>query len=62
MRTSAAFGGTDQGRTFTKSMMSRPAASIFRLSVSFTPSIHSMVSTRRAVASHRMAGVRTLGT
>jgi hypothetical protein len=43
-------------------MMLSPAASIFFLSVSFTPSIHSMVSTRRAVAPHTMAGVRTRGT
>lgn len=51
-----------QSLTLTKSMMSRPAASIFLWSVSLTPSIHSMVSTRREVASHSMAGVRTLGT
>jgi hypothetical protein len=51
-----------QVRTLTKSIMLSPAASIFGLSVSLTPLIHSMVSTRREVASHRMAGVRTRGT
>lgn len=52
----------DRGRTLTKSMISRPAASIFRLSVSLTPSIHCIVSTRRVVASQKMVGVRTRGT
>ena len=48
--------------TSTKSTMSKPAAAMASLSVSFTPSIHSMHSTRRAVCAQMMRGVLMRGT